>query len=82
MTLIASILFISALAASVLTIASTVGDAMPRIIDMFDAEFAPVMQTERRITFGPVKQRQVVRSAKVVAFPLRLRGEPEYKLAA
>ncbi len=82
MTLIASILFLSALAGSVMVIVVTVRDAMPRIADIVEAEFAPVMQTERRISFGPVKQRQVMRVADVVAFPVRLRSAPEYKLAA
>jgi hypothetical protein len=82
MTLIASILFLSALAASVFAIAVTVGDAMPGIADVIEAEFGPTMQTERRINFGPVKQRQVMRSAEVLAFPAKLHGEREYKLAA
>ncbi len=82
MTLIASILFLSALAASVLAITVTIGDAMPRIVDIIEAEFAPALQTERRINFGAVKQRQVARTAEVVAFPTRVRSEPEYKLAA
>jgi hypothetical protein len=82
MTLIASILFLSALAASVFAIAVTVGDAMPRIADVIEAEFGPVMQTERRINFGLIRQRQAMRSAEVLAFPARLRSETEYKLAA
>ena len=82
MTLIASILFLFALAASVLVIAVTVGDAMPRIADVIEAEFGPAIQTERRINFGPVRQHQAMRSAEVLAFPARLRSEPEYKLAA
>jgi len=82
MTLIASILFLSAFAASVLVIVSTLSEAMPRIVDIVEAEFAPALQTERQINFGPVKQRQAVRTADVVAFPARLRTEVEYKLAA
>jgi hypothetical protein len=82
MTLIASILFLSALAASVLVIAATVNGAMSRIIDVIEAEFAPALKTERRISFGPVKQRQAARTADVVAFPSRVRSRPEYKLAA
>lgn len=82
MTLIASILFLSAFAASVLVIVSTLSEAMPRIVNIVEAEFAPALQTERRINFGPVKQRQAVHTADVVAFPARLRTEVEYKLAA
>ncbi len=82
MTLIASILFLSALAASVLVIAVTVSDAMPRIFEIVDSEFAPAVKAERRIAFGPVKQRQVARIAEVVAFPTGVWAEPEYKLAA
>jgi hypothetical protein len=52
MTFIASILFLTALTASVLAIAATMTDAMPRIVDVIEAEFAPAIQTERRITFG------------------------------
>ena len=59
MTLIASILFLTALAASVLVIAGTLADAMPRITQVVEAEFGPAIQTERRINFGTVKQRQV-----------------------
>jgi hypothetical protein len=82
MTLIASILFLSAFAASVLVIVNTLSEAMPRILDIVETEFAPALQTERRINFGPVKQRQAVRTADVVAFPALLRAEVEFKLAA
>jgi hypothetical protein len=82
MTLVASILFLSAFATSVIVIAATVGDAMPRIADIIEAEFAPALQRERRISFGPVKQRQVARIAEVVAFPGRLKNDQEFMLAA
>ncbi len=82
MTLIASILFFSALAASVLVIATTLSDAMPRITQVVEAEFGPAIQAERRINFGAVKQRQAARSAKVVAFPVMARAVTEFKLAA
>jgi hypothetical protein len=82
MTLIASILFLTALAASVLVIAGTLSDAMPRITQVVEAKFGPAIQTERRINFGTVKQRQVVRSAEVVAFPGMVRAVTEFKLAA
>jgi len=82
MTLIASILFLTALAASVLTIAFTLSDAMPRIADIFEAEFAPAKQTDRRINYGAVKRLSAVRSAEIVAFPMMLRAHTEFKLAA
>jgi hypothetical protein len=82
MTLIASILFLSALAASVLVIATTLNDAMPRIAEVIEAEFAPAMHTERRINFGAVKRLRAPRSAEVVAFPVMARVESEFKLAA
>jgi hypothetical protein len=82
MTIIASILFLSALAASAFAISITIGNAMPRIRQVVENEFAPAMQRERRINFGPVQHRQVVRTAEVVAFPAWVRSAPEYKLAA
>jgi hypothetical protein len=82
MTLIASILFLTGLAASVMAIAVTLSDAMPRIFHVIEAEFAPAIKTERRINFGAVKQRQALRSAEVVAFPTMKRVETEFKLAA
>lgn len=82
MTLIASILFITAVAASVMAITVTVSDAMPRIFAVIESEFAPSVRTERRISFGSVKQLQALRSADVVAFPKIARVESEFKLAA
>lgn len=82
MTLIASILFFTALAASVLVIATTLSDAMPRIAQVVEAEFGPAIHAERRINFGAVKQRQVTRSAEVVAFPVMARAVTEFKQAA
>lgn len=82
MTLIASILFFTALAASVFVIASTLSDAMPRITQVVEAEFGPAVHSERRINFGAVKQRQIARSAEVIAFPAMARGVSEFKLAA
>lgn len=79
MTLIASLLFAVALAASIGVIALTVSGAMPRITQVIEMEFAPAMQTERRIFFGQVKGR---RSAQVIAFPLPAKLEPEFRLAA
>lgn len=82
MTLIASILFLTALFASVMTIAFTVRDAMPRIADVFEAEFAPAKQTDRRISYGAVNQLNARRSAQIVAFPVTMQAETKFKLAA
>lgn len=82
MTLIASILFLTALAASVLGIAATLSDAMPRITQVVEDEFGPAIHTERRINFGAVKRRTVARSAELVAFPVMARAATEFKLAA
>ncbi len=79
MTLIASLLFAIALAASIGVIALTVSGAMPRITQVIEMEFAPAVQTERRIFFGEVKG---CRSAEVIAFPRTAKAEPQFRLAA
>jgi hypothetical protein len=79
MTLIASLLFATALAASIAVILLTIGNAMPRIAQVIEMEFSPAAQTERRIFFGEVKGR---RSAEVIAFPLTAKVETEFRLAA
>jgi hypothetical protein len=79
MTLIASLLFVTAFAASIGVIVLTIGNAMPRINEIIEMEFAPVVQSERRIFFGEVKGR---RSAQVIAFPRIARVDEELKLAA
>lgn len=79
MTLIASLLFAIALAASIGAIVLTIGNAMPRITEVIEMEFAPAVQSERRIFFGEVKGR---RSAEVIAFPRAAQNEKEFRLAA
>ncbi len=79
MTLIASLLFVTALAASIGVIVLTLGKAMPRITEVIEMEFAPAVQMERRIFFGEVKGR---RSAEVIAFPRMVKGKEEFRLAA
>jgi hypothetical protein len=79
MTLIASLLFALALAASIGVIYLTMSGAMPRIAQVIEMEFAPVVQFERRIFFGEVKGR---RSAEVVVFPRIAKVEAEFRLAA
>ena len=81
MTLIASILFIAALAASVFAIWATVSLAMPRISAVIAEEFMPLVKTERRITFGVVRHTSRSRSAEVIFLrPVTL--SEEFKLAA
>lgn len=81
MTLIASLLFAIALAASIGVIVLTIGNAMPRISEVVEMEFAPAMQSERRIIFGEVKGRKPV-AAQVIAFPRTAPVQSEYRLAA
>jgi hypothetical protein len=82
MTLIASLLFAIALAASISTIVLTMGHSMPRILEVVEMEFAPAMQRERRIIFGEVKGRKALPAAQVIAFPRKAVAEAEYRLAA
>jgi hypothetical protein len=82
MTLIASLLFAIALAASVSVIVLTIGNAMPRIAQVIEMEFAPAVQTERRIVFGEVKRLKPVQAAKVIAFPRKRTCDAGYRLAA
>ena len=82
MTLIASLLFAIALAASVAVIVLTLGNAMPRITEIVEMEFAPAMQTERKIFFGEVKGRRPVTAAQVIAFPRKAVVAGDYRLAA
>lgn len=82
MTLIASLLFASALVASVAVIVLTISNAMPRIAEVIEMEFAPAAQSERKITFGEIKGLKPVSEAQVIAFPRRLVAEPGFRLAA
>ncbi len=82
MTLIASLLFAIALVASVAVIVMTITNALPRITEVIEMEFAPTAQTERRITFGEIKGLKPMAAAQVIAFPCRLVTDPDYRLAA
>jgi hypothetical protein len=82
MTLIASLLFAIAFAASVGVIAFTVSNAIPRISEVIEMEFAPVMQTERRVFFGEIKGLKPVPVAQVIAFPRKAACQTGYRLAA
>jgi hypothetical protein len=82
MTLIASLLFTIALVASVAVIVLTIGNAMPRITEVIEMEFAPAVLTERPIIFGEIKGRTPVRAAQVIDFPQIDRSREEFRLAA
>lgn len=83
MTLIASLLFAIALFASVGVIVMTTTAAMPRITEVIETEFAPTIQTERRIIFGEIKIRKSAPAAsQVIRFPRKTRSSEDFRLAA
>lgn len=82
MTLVASLLFAIALAASIGVIVLTVGNAMPRIMEVVEMEFAPAVQSERRIIFGELKMTRRVAEAEVILFPRKSVAALDYRLAA
>ena len=82
MTLIASLLFATALAASIGAIVVTMSNAMPRITEVIEMEFAPAMQTERQIFFGEVKGAKPKLAAQVITFPRKVTDHADYRLAA
>ncbi len=79
MTIVASLLFVVALAASVAVMILTVRSAMPRIREVVDMEFAPAVQIERRIILG--EMRRAV-AAPIIAFPVTARQAVDIRLAA
>jgi hypothetical protein len=79
MTLVASLLFAIALFGSIAVIYMTVKQAMPRIAEVIELEFAPVVQTERRVIFGEIKG---ARSAEIIAFPQFAEAAQDIRLAA
>lgn len=82
MTLIASLLFAIAFAASISVIMLTIGNAMPRVREVVDMEFAPAVQSERRIIFGELKMTKRVAEAEVIIFPRKTVAALDYRLAA
>ena len=66
MTIIASLLFLTALGASIGVIMLSMRNAMPRIHEVIDMEFAPAMQRERRIILGDMRR---LTPATIIAFP-------------
>lgn len=79
MTLIASLLFVSALTASIGVITLTLRSALPRIREVVEMEFSPAVQHARRISFGEVRY---CKAAQVIAFPTVARAHKELLLAA
>lgn len=81
MTLIASILFLSALVVSTLACLATISRSMPRINEVIAEEFGPTVQVKRKVTFGVVKHQPATRSAEVIFLrPISL--NQGFKLAA
>lgn len=79
MAIIASLLFLTALGASIGVIMLTIRNAMPRIHEVIDMEFAPAMQRERRIILGDMRR---LAPAAIIAFPAAPRPQSGNRLAA
>lgn len=79
MTIIASLLFLTALVASIGVIILSIRSAMPRIQEVIDMEFAPAMQRERRIILGDMRR---LAPATIIAFPNAPRAHNADRLAA
>ena len=82
MTLIASLIFAVAFAGSIAVIVLTIGNAMPRIVQVIEMEFAPVLKAERRITFGEIRGCVPQPAAEVITFPRKHIEPTGYRLAA
>ena len=79
MTVVASLLFLTALGLSAGTIFLTLRNAMPRIREVVAMEFAGKVARERRITCGEMRRRT---PATIIAFPVAGRAIGEMRLAA
>lgn len=79
MAIIASLLFLTALLASIGVIMLSIHNAMPRIREVIDMEFAPAMQRERRIILGDMRR---LAPATIIAFPGAARVQNGKRLAA
>ena len=79
MTIIASLLFAIALGGSIGVILLTIRNALPRIHEVIDMEFAPAMQRERRIILGDMQR---LAPATIIAFPSTTLGRNGDRLAA
>lgn len=80
MVVIASLIFALALISSVTVIAVTLRQAWPRITEIIEMEFAPVISVERKVAFGEVKMRRRSPS-RIIAFPASA-AKAQYRLAA
>jgi hypothetical protein len=79
MTIVASLLFLTALGLSVGAIFLTMRNAMPRIREVVEIEFAGEVARERRIICGEMRRRN---PATIIAFPVAGRTIDEVRLAA
>jgi hypothetical protein len=79
MTIIASLLLAIALSASLGVIMLSIRNAMPRIHEVIDMEFAPSVQRERRIILGEMRR---LAPATIIAFPNAPRIQNTGRLAA
>jgi hypothetical protein len=79
MTIVASLLFVIALGMSASVIVLTMRNAMPRIREVVEMEFAGEVARERRITCGEMRRRT---PATIIAFPVAGRAIGEMRLAA
>ena len=79
MTIVASLLFVIALAMSGGAIVLTVRNAMPRIREVVEMEFAGEVARERRITCGEMRRRN---PSTIIAFPVAGRAMGEMRLVA
>jgi hypothetical protein len=79
MTVIASLLFLTALGASIGVITLSIHNAMPRIQEVIDIEFGPALQRERRIILGDMRR---LAPATIIAFPGTVRVQNGNRLAA
>ena len=79
MTIIATLLFVIALSASVGVILLSIRNAMPRIREVIDMEFAPSPQRERRIILDEMRR---LAPAEIIPFPAMSRAHNTPRLAA
>ncbi len=79
MTIIASLLFMTALGAAVSVIVLTIRASMPRIQEVIDMEFATSVQRERRIILGEMRR---LAPAAILPFPAPARIQITTSLAA
>lgn len=79
MTIIASLVFAIALTASIAVIILSIRNAMPRIHEIIEMEFAPTVQGQRTIIMGEMRR---LAPAAIIAFPSAPRVQDGTRLAA